>query len=203
MKKDYKRERVISFATVSLIINMAYAIGNFLLGLFQKSYWFMTSGTYYMVLGVMRFAAVLFYKRRKESYRDELFVQRFSGIMLVFLSVVLSCSVYLSIRLDMAREIHEIAMITIALYAFTKMTLAVIKTVKVKKTESPLITSLRCISLSDAAVSIFSLQRSMLVSFEGMTAKEITLMNSLTGAGVCLVVLVLGIILIKRKGEQK
>lgn len=203
MKKDYKRERVISFATASLIINMTYAIGNFLLGLLQKSFWFMTSGTYYMVLGVMRFAAVLFYKRHKESDKDELFVQRFSGVMLVFLSVVLSCSVYLSVKLDVARKIHEIAMITIALYAFTKMTLAIIRTVKVKKAESPLLTSLRCISLADAAVSIFSLQRSMLVSFEGMTARKITLMNSLTGAGVCLAVLALGIILIKRKGEQK
>ena len=184
-----------------MAINIIYAFGNLGLGLYEKSYWFITAGAYYTILSVMRFAAVLF--DRKNSISRELFVQKFSGVMLMCLSIVLFGSVYLSVKFDIANEIHEIAMITIATYTFTKLILAIIKAVKVRNKNSPILKALRNISLSDAAVSVFSMQRSMLVSFAGMSGSEIKLMNSLTGTGICLVVLVLGISMIRRNKMAK
>ena len=87
-------------------------------------------------------------------------------------------------------------MITIALYAFTKITLAIIEMVKAKGTASPAVKVLRNISLADASVSIYSMQRSMLVSFPGMTSAEIQLLNILTGTAVWMLVLFLGMNLI-------
>ena len=55
---------------------------------------------------------------------------------------------------------------------------------------------LRSLSLADAAVSIFALQRSMLASFEGMSEENIQLMNALTGTAVYLLIALLGINLI-------
>lgn len=55
--------------------------------------------------------------------------------------------------------------------------------------------TIRNIALADAAVSIFSMQRSMLVSFEGMTPENIRIMNICTGIGVCLLVFLLGLIM--------
>ena len=45
-------------------------------------------------------------------------------------------------------------------------------------------------------VSVFSLQRSMLVSFEGMAPADIQLFNILTGSAVCITVFVLGLNLV-------
>jgi len=39
----------------------------------------------------------------------------------------------------------------------------------------------------------------MLVSFEGMTQDGILIMNALTGAGVCIIVFLLGLNLVKKK----
>lgn len=86
-----------------------------------------------------------------------------------------------------------------AAYAFTKITLAVIKLVKARKSRSATLITLRNVSLADAFVSIFALQRSMLVSFEGMTESEVVIMNASLGSAVCVIVFLLGLNLIKNK----
>jgi hypothetical protein len=94
---------------------------------------------------------------------------------------------------------HEIVMITIATYTFTKITLAIIGMAKAKHEASPALKTLRNISLADASVSIYTMQRSMLVSFPGMEAGEILLLNIFTGTAVWIIVLLLGINLIGGK----
>ena len=126
----------------------------------------------------------------------------FSGVMLMCLSIVLSGTVILTIRQDIGTKFHEIIMITIATYTFTKLVFAIINLCKSKKLNFPIIKSLRNISLADAAVSIFSLQRSMLTSFEGMEIADIRLFNALTGTAVCIIVLILGINLLRNGREN-
>lgn len=202
--KSDSRYRVIFFAGISLTVNILYALGNLALGIYEQSYWFITAGAYYAILSVMRYSAVLFEKKNRSDNLDtERFVQKFSGVMLIGLSFVLAGSVYLSVRFDVASSIHEIIMITIAAYTFTKATLAIINAVKVRKRNSPLLETLRNITLADASVSVFSMQRSMLVSFDGMTAGDIKLMNTLTGIGVCLIVFALGVFMIRRDKNVK
>jgi len=137
---------------------------------------------------------------RSEHTKDTVFCRKFTGIMLIFLSICLSGTVVLSAVEDRGVKYHEIVMITIALYAFTKLTLGIINLVKDGKTE--IAAALRSISLADAFASIFSLQRSMLVSFPGMAEGDIRLMNILTGAGVCVIVLLLGMKLIGWKANN-
>ena len=87
----------------------------------------------------------------------------------MLLSLSLVGTVILAVVRDRGIVMHEIVMIAMAAYTFTKITLAVINLVKARKSASAKIVTLRNISLSDACVSIFALQRSMLVSFKGMT----------------------------------
>lgn len=58
---------------------------------------------------------------------------------------------------------------------------------------------LQSIAFADSVVSIYSLQRSMLVSFPGLQPAEIQLFNILTGTAVWIVVLFLGIGLVGGK----
>lgn len=89
-------------------------------------------------------------------------------------------------------------MITIATYSFGKISTALINLCKNKKYDYPVIATIRNISFADAAVSIFSLQRSMLVSFGNKSYFEVQIFNILTGIGVCLIVMILGINLIRK-----
>ncbi len=187
-----KRLKLTSMTLLSLVFNLTYAVYNCVLGFVSHSWWFITLSAYYAVLGVMRFA-VLQIKRRSET---EIFAKKFTGFCFLFLSVCLVGTVILSLTDNRGVKHHEIVMITIALYTFTKVVLGIINLVKSKKYSSPAFKTLRNISFADALVSVFSLQRSMLVTFEGMSEGDIFLFNVLTGTGVCISVLVLGINLI-------
>ena len=92
-----------------------------------------------------------------------------------------------------------IIMIAMAAYAFTKITLATINLVKSRRSTSVTRLTLRNISFADALVSIFARQRSMLVSFEGMSESEIQIMNAVIGSVVCAAVFLLGANLFAKK----
>ena len=81
----------------------------------------------------------------------------------------------------------------------SKITLATIKLVKARRSTSATLITIRNISFADAFVSIFALQRSMLVSFEGMTEAEIVIMNATLGSAVCVIVFLLGVKLLRNK----
>lgn len=187
----------IKTALFGFCINMLYGIYTGVLGILSHSWWFVTIATYYIVLAVMRFAVIL--STRNVQAETEQFITRFVGGMCLFLSVTLAGITYLSLLDERGTQFHEIVMISIAIYAFTKITLAIIKMAQSRKAVRPALKCLRNLSLADAAVSIFSLQRSMLVTFEGMSAGDVRIMNALTGTTVYLMVAVLGINLIGGK----
>ena len=115
------------------------------------------------------------------------------------LSIPLAGIVILAVVRDRGHEIHMIAMIAIAAYAFTKITLATLNLVKSRRSSSQTLITLRNISFADALVSIFALQRSMLVSFDGMNEAQILIMNAVLGSAVCIAVFLLGLNLVKNK----
>lgn len=202
-----QRYRIILTATASLALNLLYALYNGILGIFTHSFWFVTMCSYYIILSAMRFSAVTFERKRQSKSTDitEAFIMKICGIMLIFLMCIVSTSVYLSFRFDVAVKYHEIVMITIATYTFTKTTLAIIKVVKIEKKRSMLLTTIRNISFADAGISLLSMQRSMLASFGDINDKSSLILNAFLGAIVCLYILLLGVrmINIARRKERK
>ena len=156
------------------------------MGLLTSSWWLLTLGSYYLVLSIVRFVVL-------RSKSEERFIAKFTGWMLILLSIPLVGTVILSVVRDRGHERHMIVMIALATYAFTKITLATINLIKARRSTSATLITLRNISFADAFVSIFALQRSMLVSFEGMTEAEIVIMNATLGSAVCVIVFLLGV----------
>ena len=177
-------------ALSSLVFNIAFAIYHLAFGLITSSWWLLTLGSYYLVLSVVRFVVL-------RSKSGEYFIAKFTGWMLILLSVPLAVTVILSVVRDRGHERHMIVMIAMAAYAFTKITLTTIKLIKARRSTSATLITLRNISFADAFVSVFALQRSMLVSFEGMTEAEIVIMNATLGSAVCVIVFLLGVNLVK------
>lgn len=194
-----RERRLIFTAAVSFLLNLLYALYNGALGVMERSIWFVTMFAYYAVLAAMRFSAVLYSRR---NGKEDAFAARLTGIMLVLLSAVLAGVIYLSLSQNIAVRYGTIVMITIATYTFTKITMAVIRAAKGRKDLSPLFAAIRCIGYAEVAASLFSMQRSMLVSFKGMSEREIRLMNIMTGSAVWLFVLVLGIIMLRKAGKE-
>ena len=183
----------------SLVFNAAYAFGNCIIGFLTHSWWFITVGAYYTVLAITRFSVLEVKLKASGNYDTELFARRITGTLLVVLSFCIVGVNVMSAVKDRGTAFDEIVMITIATYTFTKITISIIGMVKAKRSTSPVLKTLRNISLADACVSIYTMQRSMLVSFPGMEAAEILLLNIFTGTAVWIVVLLLGINLIGGK----
>lgn len=184
---------------ISLALNIAYAVGNCLMGFLSHSWWFITVGAYYSILSVTRFSVLQVRRKANDNYDTELFARKLTGYLLIALSFCIVGINILSALKERGTAFHEIIMIAIATYTFTKITIAIIRMAKAVRTISPATKTLRNISLADAFVSIYTLQRSMLVSFPGMERAEIQLFNILTGTAVWLILLLLGINLIGGK----
>lgn len=185
-------DRTLKLALGSLAFNIAFATYYLVMGLVTNSWWLLTLGSYYLVLSLVRFMVL-----RTQS--KERFIAKFTGWMLILLSIPLVGTVILSVVRDRGHERHMIVMIALAAYAFTKITLATIKLIKARRSSSATLITLRNISFADALVSIFALQRSMLVSFEGMTETEIVIMNATLGSAVCVIVFLLGLNLVRNR----
>ena len=185
-------DRTLKLALASLSFNIAFASYHLIWGLITSSWWLLTLGSYYLVLSIVRFVVL-------RSKNQERFVTKFTGWMLMLLSIPLAGTVILSVVRDRGLKLHMIVMIAMAVYAFTKITLATIKLIKAGRSTSATLITLRNISFADAFVSIFALQRSMLVSFEGMTEAEIVIMNATLGSAVCVIVFLLGMNLLRSK----
>jgi len=165
----------------SLALNAAYALGNCMIGFLAHSWWFITVGAYYAVLTITRFSVLQVGRKAIGNYDTELFARRITGILLVVLSICIVGVNIMSAVKDRGTDFHEIIMITIATYTFTKITVAMIGMVKAKRSVSPVLQTLRNISLADACVSVYTMQRSMLVSFPGMEATDILLIKHFYG----------------------
>lgn len=200
-----QRYRVILAATFGFFFNLLYAIYNGILGVLNQSLWFATMCAYYIILGTMRFSAILCERKNNDtvSIQTEFFVMKFSGIMLTVLSAVLTGVIYISISQNIAAKYDEIIMITIATYTFWKIAMAIIRAVKQRNNPLPLPATIRSIGYAEVAVSILTLQRSMLVSFGSMNDADKHILNVATGAAVCLFVLGLGITLLVKNRKDK
>ena len=202
-----QRYRMILSAAVAFAFNLLYAIYHCVLGILNLSFWFIAMCAFYGILAIMRFSAVLCERNHQKSPDNdtEWFVMKLSGLLLVVLGIVLATVNYISLSQNIATQHEEIIMITIATYTFYKITVAIVKTVRQHRNLSPLLRTIRNISYAEVAASILTLQRSMLVSFGSMSTGNIHFMNAVTGAVVCLFILILGlsmIIKIKRKAHE-
>lgn len=188
-------DKTLKLALLSLLFNAVFSVFHIVFGITTYSWWLFTTGLYYALLSLVRFVML-----RTKKPND--FATKFSGVMLMVLVLPLVGMVILAVVRDRGFVLHEIVMIAMATFSFTKITLAIINLVKSQKSLSAKLFALRNISLSEACVSLFALQRSMLVSFEGMTEIEIQIMNVATGTAVCVIVFILGLHLAKNKRPQ-
>lgn len=192
-----------SISTVlSFLINLAFALYNCFLGITYRSFWFVTMAFYYILLGTMRFHAVQFIKKNNNLEESERIKKEYSlmkqvGRIFLFLPLALSGTVILTIKQNHVQSYGTITMLTIATYTFYKIFISIWGLIKIHKQHSPLLSAIRNISTADATMSILPMQSSMIVSFDNGTGLNFPLMTALTGSGICIIILWLGITMLK------
>ncbi len=185
-------DRTLKIALTGMVFNISFSAYYLIFGIVSGSWWLLTLGTYYLILCIVR----IFVFRTK---KDSRFVTKFTGIMLMVTAIPLAGTVILSVVRDRGHKTHMIVMIAIAVYAFTKIILATVNIIKSRRSTFQKALPMRSISFADSLVSLFALQRSMLVSFEGMTETEIMIMNGVVGSAICVIVFLLGLNLVINK----
>lgn len=199
-----QRYRIILSAAAAFASNLLYAVYHGVLGVLNRSLWFIAMCAFYGILATMRFSAILCEGSHhlRSSDDTELFVMGFSGILLIILGIVLAAVNYISLSQNIAAKHEEIMMITIATYTFCK-TADSRESVNRPKSLCRCYGPIRNISYAEVSASVLTLQRSMLVSFGSVDRGQIRMMNATTGAAVCLFVLMLGLSMITKSNRER
>ena len=199
--------RTVVFTIVSFVISMLYGAYNLTLAIVERSSWFGVLAAYYVILAVMRGVVVVHHRKKRKAEKVGKVIEnekikqirkyRLSGILLVIMIFALTFAIMQMIR-DHATFKHAGLMIYVsAIYSFYKITVAIINIVKARKQPDLTVQAVRNINMADALVSMLALQTSMINSFgqeDGLLFAD--RLNGATGAGVCALVLALGIYMI-------
>lgn len=183
---------------LTFLLHLLYAVWNAALGVTGRSSWFAAMGAYYALLAAARLAAVL-WGWRGEGAR----AVSWCGALLILLSAALAGAAWVSLSRDTAVRRDSVVMIGIAAYTFAKIGAAVCRAVRGRRERAGAALAVRAIGCAEAAASVFTLQRSMLASFGAMPWERVRVMNALAAAAVCVFILMLGIVLVRRGGERE
>nr|WP_294493461.1 hypothetical protein [uncultured Mediterraneibacter sp.] len=192
----------------AFLINVAYTVYNGVIGIINQSAWFITMAVYYSLLGIMRYRAVNTGRKtahmedRRLIRKKELSVMKTDGVLLLLLNIALIGVIILTIVKDTAKRYPEIMVISIAAYTFYKIITSVINMIKVRKSQSPILITIRNIGVADALVSVLTLQMTMLASFQERSTLDINRMNAITGLAVCILISLLGARMIYYSGKR-
>ncbi len=197
------RLRTVLITLPGMGLNLIYAIFNGVIGIISHSAWYGSLSAYYLLLCIMRFLSISyarqFYVKKEQNSslkKRELKVYQNCGIMLSVMSIALGGAVIVLVSGEGGKSYPGLMIYTVATYTFYKLTMSIVNMVKAQKEKSILLITLRNIGYSDALVSLLSLQTALFAAFGQDAGNFIPTMNALTGAGVCLMILGLGIYMV-------
>lgn len=189
----------------SLIWNTAFAIFQLGLGFYHKSFWFYSMFAYYVMLGVMRFFLVNHTRKYKANEQVEIEIKKYiiSGWLLLVMNLALSVIVVFMVYWNKTFYHHMITTIALAAYTFFTFTFAIINLVRYKKYKSPVYSAAKTITLIAGAVSMLTLETTMLTTFgEGENPMFNQVILSVTGVAVIGFAITMALIMIIKGHKQ-
>ena len=190
--------KTLILALISLIITVVFAVFNAVFGVLEKSVWYASLAAYYIMLILFRSGVILAdsvcRKRAEEeallSAQTKIFLA--SGAFLVITEIAMAAAVTQMVIYGTPVARGEILAIATAVYAFTKISLAIYNLVKAKKYADPVSRSLRCLNFADACMSMVSLTVVLLTTFGNEEeAQTIIYLKAFAGFAACALVLAL------------
>ncbi|MBQ9790011.1 MAG: hypothetical protein IJW24_00240 [Clostridia bacterium] len=191
--------RTTIFSAFSLLINITYVAFLGVTGIMSGSAWYISLTVYYLVLSLMK--GSLFYSKHKHNTPlKKARAYRFSGIMLLFMTIAFSGIVVLVYTSNMSFEYAGLMIYVVATFTFYKLGIALYNIFKARKQNNLYIQTIRNINLASALISIVVLQVAMFQSFSPELNKSIA--NGLTGGLISIIIMILGIFMISKANKQ-
>lgn len=189
----------------SLGVNLLYVGLNVVLWYQYQSWWFVTLALYYVILSLMRFLLVRYFRKTGigSSILGEWRRARSCACILLLINVSLCGAVLMILYQNRGFEYHGILIYVMAMYTFYSTIHAAVDIIKYRKLGSPVLSTAKIVSLSAALISMLSLETAMFSQFGGeMSLRDQQVMIMLTGAGISLVVVTLSLRLILRANKE-
>ncbi len=222
------RLRTVLMTLPGMGLNLIYAVFNGVIGVMGRSAWYGSLAAYYFLLCIMRFLSVSYAGRvyevkvpwrradashpdgpsKKELSKEEQLeirawkVHRNCGVLFCMISIALGGAVIVLVSGEGGKSYPGLMIYAAATYTFYKLGMAIRNMIRAQKEKSLLLVTLRDISYADALVSLLSLQTALFAAFGQDSGAFVPLMNALTGAGVCLMILALGIYMIHKSKKE-
>ena len=186
---------------VSTILNISYGIFNLGVGIYYKSFWFITFAVYYFLLWIMRFS--LLYKVKDfNSYGVKEYKKlKYCGIVLMLLNIVLVGMIVLILHTNQDINYAGYIIYIVALYDFILIGTAIINALKYRKSDNPILLATKFINLTVAMISMLSLEVAMINRFgDDMILK--TVMTGSMGVVICLINFLMAIYMIVKSRKK-
>lgn len=191
---------------LNVIWNCGYATLQLCLGVYHHSAWYYFLTGYYVSMAVMRIflARHTFRFKTGENIIGELKRYRICGVMFLIMNLALSGMMLYMIRGERAVLHNEITTIAMATYTFASFVMAITGAVRYRKYNSPVYSATKAISTVSAAVSVMTLEDTMLSTFqnESMSPRTRQTFMTLTGAAVALFIVITAIYMIVKSNRE-
>lgn len=181
---------------LSLVLNIAYSIFQLCLGLYHKSFWFISMSVYYVLLSLMRFYLVNHTKKNKPGEDLLIEYKRYNicGWVMLLMNLTVTAIIFFIIYFDRTFYHHQITTIALAAYTFLTFSLSIYNFIKYRKYNSPVYSAAKSINLVAACVSMMTLTTTMLTTFGGEDVVEYKkLLLTMVGVVVSLFILAISI----------
>lgn len=200
------------FACFSFILSVAVAVFNAVVAIRTSSFWYGALAVVYAILAITR-SSLIFHHFRSYGMADEteehrhlrqIKTYRACGIVIIFLAFVLgAAALETSLGQDVFVNTPGMTIYLIAVYTFYKIIMSALHLFRVQRDDDMTIHAVRNVNFADALVSVLALQTAILHEF----APEVNLwqMYAFTGALVCVVTIVIGVLMTVvsvRKGKK-
>ena len=184
--------RTIIFSIFSFVCNFAYMIFMLVFGILTGSAWYLSITAYYLVLRLVKGMVLFSKKKNKSSEMKKAKAYKFCGIMFLLLTFAFSGIIVLIYTSNMYFEYAGLMIYAVASYTFLRLTIAIVNMFKARKQEDLYVECIGNINLTSALISLVVLQVAMFQAFS--PENQTSIANGLTGAGVSLVILFLGVL---------
>ena len=201
-KQLKKEDRVMFFLIFTTIGNIFIALVKFVLSLTLPSLWFFINAIFMIILSFARFFSIKDYSKikliqdkeelQKIGYRNYLN----NGILLVVLGIMyFFVNVYIYYK-GTNTTMHEYLTYLVASVAFWSIGSAIYGMIKYKRNHTPILKAVKLTNFANALTSMMLTQIVLLDTYASTKVYNSNLMNGLTGMGIGIVIIILGLYMI-------
>lgn len=201
-KKLKKEDRIMFFLIFTTIGNILIALLKFILSLTLPSLWFFINAIFMLVLSFARILSIMDYSKIKliqnKSKIKEIGYKNYlnNGVLLIILGITyFFVNVYIYYK-GTNTTMHEYATYLVALFAFWSIGSAIYGMIKYPKKHMPILKAVKLTNFANALITLMLTQIVLLDTFANTKVYNSNLINGLTGMGIGLIIVILGLYMI-------